>query len=86
MASYKFPCCGQIVFVDDEQLVSIFVEHNCQGVPCMAQAAAANGFEPAAEDVATPELDAALDLVAGGTEDPTLVPAPVTVDTPAPTE
>lgn len=66
MASFQFPCCGEVIFLSEEHGHSVFVEHNCGGVPCKARAVSlSEAPAPVVPegDIASPELDAALDLV-----------------------
>jgi len=74
MAQYRFICCGETIFFAEENAPSVMVEHTCGGVPCLACAMNTSGGAVPESDIASPELDAALDLVATGTEDVSLVP------------
>ena len=64
MSTYKFPCCGKELQTDS-YANSVMIEHNCVGdVPCMGAAYIMGGSgEQPETDVASPELDAALDQV-----------------------
>jgi len=64
MSTYRFPCCGKELVIIESYANSITKEHNCTGdVPCIGVAFIMGHSEPAADDVASPELDAALDTV-----------------------
>ena len=63
MSTYKFPCCGKELQTDS-YANSVTMEHNCNGeIPCIGVAFIMGGSGEQPEDVASPELDAALDQV-----------------------
>jgi hypothetical protein len=64
MSVYKFPCCGKELSTESFAS-SVTVAHNCNGeIPCIGVAfiMGGSGEEPES-DVASLELDAALDQV-----------------------
>jgi hypothetical protein len=59
MAFYKFTCCGEEIFLAEEHTPIICVEHNCGGVPCLAQAIHTGAPEGgAAEETLVPDTNA----------------------------